>query len=202
MRSISFLILSVFIFSFEVRAQEKTDSSLRNKNIRWEVGAEYLTPTRYRDRIQTTSANVYYWKKHLKKAAVLIHTGITATYAWGQTRVHAERNDTIFISRQKTSAFGAGPSLQIEFVPIVIGRFSVTAEAIASAILYSNHFPYGGDIYNFMIRTGPSLCYRFNKNYFVKGGYRWMHVSNGKGNGPQNPFYEAWGINLSLVIVR
>jgi hypothetical protein len=146
------------------------------------------------------NADAFYWKKRFKNISILIHTGITATYAYGQTRTYRKENDTLFVTRHNTSAFGAGPSLQINYAPIVIGKFSVTAEAGFGVLLYSNRFPYGGDIYNFMIRTGPSLLYRIKENTYLKIGYRWMHVSNGQGNGPHNPFYEAWGGNLSLVI--
>lgn len=196
-----------FVFSFSgMYAQEilKQDTTRFNKsNSSFEAGGEYLTPTRFSDKIQTTSLYAFFWKRHLKNISVKINSGITTTYAWGYTTLQKRISESEIQSvNYKTSAFGLGPAFQVEYAPIIIKRFSVVVEASSGIILYSRRFPYGGDIYNFMFRTGPSITYKIKSNYFFKMGYRWMHVSNGKGSGPQNPYYEAQGLNISFIIVK
>ncbi|HEY4800370.1 MAG TPA: hypothetical protein VII99_14920, partial [Bacteroidia bacterium] len=142
----------------------------------------------------------FFWKRYFKKTPVLINVGMTCTYAWGLSRQWYPISDSILKpADHKTSAFGLGPALQIECVMIKVKRFSLVAEASGGFILYDKHFPYGGDVYNIMFRAGPSVIFKMNCNYSFKTGYRWMHVSNGKGYGNQNPYYEAQGVNFSVI---
>ena len=167
------------------------------------TGADYLSPTRFSNKITTVSTHFFFWKKRFKKISVHIKGGITCTYAWGYSRQWYKVADSVWQAFDyETSAFGAGPVLQIEHVVITTGRFSLLAEASAGCILYNTRFPYGGDVYNFMLRTGPSLRYRINASYSVTAGYRWMHVSNGQGIGNHNPYYEAQGLNIGIAITR
>jgi len=200
-------ILSLFLFgSNQVFSQKErtpdTTCSQKPSKSKFGIGAEYLAPTKYNDKIQTVSMHAVFWKQYFKNISILINPGITTTYAWGYTADLTLNAGAGGETNHKTSAFGIGPVLQLDYAPIHIKRFSVVIEASGGFILYSNRFPYGGDIYNFMFRAGPSIAYKIAPNYFVKTGYLWMHVSNGKGMGPQNPYYEAHGITLSLVIVK
>jgi hypothetical protein len=197
----------LFIFGF-VRGYSqkvlKADTTIFNKiyKSKIEFSGEYLTPTHFSDKIQTISFHSFFWKPHFKNISLKINIGLSGTYAWGYTSYYKLRLDTVFETDHKTSAFGVGPALQIDYSPIKIKKISINIEASGGLILYSNRFPYGGDIYNFMFRTGPSIAYKINTNYILKIGYRWMHVSNGKGYGKQNPFYEAQGINLGFIIIK
>lgn len=204
-------LIKVFIFILFIFDSNKifpqaiipdTIACQNNCRSKFEFGGEYLMPTRFSDKIQTISIHSFFWKQYFKDISLMINVGITTTYAWGYTSYYRIRSDTAFKTDHKTSAFGMGPALQIDYAPIKIKNFSVVVEASGGFILYSNHFPYGGDVYNFMFRAGPSLTYKINKSCFIKTGYRWMHVSNGKGYGKQNPFYEAQGINLGIIVVR
>jgi lipid A 3-O-deacylase len=186
------------------QTDQKTDTVIFNDRYKYtvEIGAEYLVPTHFSDKINTVSMHSYFWKQYFKNIYLKINVGLTSTYAWGYTTQYKVKSDTLFITHYKTSGFGMGPAVQIDFAPIKIKRFSMVVEASGSFVLYTNHFPYGGDIYNFMFRAGPSLLYKINKECMFKIGYRWMHVSNGQGRGDQNPFYEAQGINVGMVIVK
>lgn len=167
------------------------------------AGIDYLVPTRYSNPINTVSLHAFFWKRQLKNISILLHTGITTSYAWGYSRqLYRISPDTLLAIDHKTSAFGAGPLIQIENVIIKARHFSVLLEASGAFLLYNKVFPYGGDIYNFMTRTGPSFAYKINSRCFLKIGYRWMHVSNGKGHGNQNPFYEAQGVNVGILLIR
>lgn len=182
----------------------KVDTTIFHKiyESKIEFSGESLIPTHFSDKIQTVSFHSFFWKPYLKNISLKINMGLSSTYAWGYTSYYKIKSDTIFKTDHKTSAFGVGPALQIDYSPIKIKNISVNVEASGGLILYSNRFPYGGDIYNFMFRAGPSIEYKINHHYVFKIGYRWMHVSNGKGVGKQNPFYEAQGINLGFIIIK
>lgn len=199
----SLLILFILNYTQTIAKQNRradTTCFTEAYSSKFEAGTEYLTPTVFGNNIKTISIHGFFWKHYFKKTPVLINIGLTCTYAWGFSRQWYPISDSILKPVDyKTSAFGIGPSLQIECVMVKIKRFSLVAEASGGFILYDKHFPYGGDAYNIMFRTGPSVTYKINHHYLFKIGYRWMHVSNGKGYGNQNPFYEAQGVNLSFI---
>ena len=87
----------------------------------------------------------------------------------------------------------------MRYQPFVYRGFSISPDFSGGLIFYSDKFPHGGDIYNFMWRMGGAVHYRFNKKYAINLNVKWMHVSNGQGLGPQNPSYEAWGIGFGFV---
>jgi hypothetical protein len=206
-KTVPLLVIIFLLFDFvtvysqkEVNSDTTVFSEKYKRKI--ELSAEYLVPTHFSDKIQTVSIHAYFWKQYFKDIYLKVNVGLTSTYAWGYTSRYKLRSDTLFVSNYKTTGLGLGPSLQIDFAPFKIKRFSLVVEASGGFILYTNRFPYGGDIYNFMFRTGPSITYEINKNCFFKTGYRWMHVSNGQGRGTQNPFYEAQGINVGFIFVK
>lgn len=206
--SFAMFICGLFISSFnKAVAQEKlrSDSSYfyNAYHSKFEIGGEYLAPTRFTNKIQTVSINVFYWKKYFKSTSVMLSAGVTGTYAWGYSAQFEPLLDTtIRITTYKNTAFGIGPVLQVDPTIVRIKRFSLIAEANGAMIFYNKRFPYGGDRYNFMFRAGPSITYKMNKNCSLKIGYRWMHVSNGQGYGNQNPFYEAQGFNISFLMFK
>lgn len=201
-----FCAFLIMILSDNVIAQSEMapcPESDRSFISRIETGVEYLRPTRFSNKIETTSLNAFFWKEYFKKISVMVSAGLTANYSWGHIRHLDFLSDSVVqVSQFKTSAFGIGPALQTEYAPITIKRFSLLLEVNGAFLLYDKRFPHGGERYNFMFRAGPSVSYRLSDLSFLKIGYRWAHVSNGKGYGRQNPFYEAHGINLSFVIVK
>lgn len=195
----------VFITNFSnLHAQQccETDPFLQYNSLLG-TGADYLVPTRLSNKIKTISAHTVVWKRYFKDISILMKAGITTTYAWGYSRQWYPISDFVWYAIDyKTSAYGAGPFLQIEHTIIKTKNISLLGEGSAGCILYDKRFPYGGDIYNFMLRTGPSIAYKINSNSFIKVGYRWMHVSNGQGSGNHNPFYEAQGINVGFFLIK
>lgn len=189
---------------FQAQSLLLGDSSIFHKAYRskFEMGAEYLVPTRFSNPIKTVSVNAFFWKKHFDKISVLVSAGLTGTYAWGyNAQVKAISDSLSELIYYKTSAFGLGPIIQVDPTFVRIKRFALMGEASFGVILYNHHFPYGGDIYNVMFRAGPSVTYQINNKYFLKMGYRWMHISNGQGYSNHNPFYEAQGVNISFIKV-
>lgn len=202
-----FLFYFILLNSGIVVSQEKTPGdSIRlchDYLSKMEVGAEYLTPTRYVNQIKTISLHGFFWKKRFENISIKISTGFICTYAWGTSRHFKELGDSvILVTSHKTSAFGAGPVFQVDPTIMKFKRFSVIAEANLGVILYSNRFPYGGDVYNFIFKAGPSLDYKISEHSSFRVGYRWMHISNGQGNGNHNPFYEGYGLNVSFLTFR
>lgn len=207
-RTITFLIFYCVLFFLlftKTLAQEfqKKDSTFccNTYHSKLEIGGDYLIPTRYSNEIQTLSIHGFYWKKKFKSSSILISAGITVSYAWGySTQWEPVSDSTVKTIDYKTSAVGIGPVFQIDPTIIKIKKFKLNVEASGGVILYNRRFPYGGDIYNFMFRAGPSVIYKLNNNNSIKIGYRWMHVSNGQGMGNHNPFYEAQGVSVSFII--
>ena len=163
---------------------------------RLDVGPEYLAPYDAGRQIRTASVNAYICAQFFKKVHLSVGVGITAGYAWGNIIQWDKnfQNDTL-----QTAAFGIGPGLLIRFEPLIVGRFSLSLDINEALMLYTAHFPAGGDIYNFTHRLGGAICYRVTKRDKISLGGRWMHVSNGQGLNQHNPYYPAAGANISLI---
>lgn len=198
---ITFIVTLHFIYlPINGYTQTKSDSLgvKKEKNIRlkFETGTEYLTPTKRDRRIQTISQNVYLGVEFFKKIHFSVYVGITLTYAWGYILQWDEHFNDV---RHNNSAAGAGPVFLLRLEPLIYHRVSLSGDFSGGIIFYSGSFPYGGDIYNFMLRAGGSVKYRFNRKLAVSLDGKWMHVSNAQGLNPHNPSYEGAGISLGLV---
>ncbi|MDF2450507.1 MAG: hypothetical protein K0S26_11 [Bacteroidota bacterium] len=197
------LIVDYGIISGQVKLNNDSSAFCNGYLSKFEIGAEYLAPTRFSNRIQTISVHGFFWKKRFENISIKMSTGFICTYAWGTSRQFEELGDSLLlVTNHETSAFGAGPVFQVDPTIMKFKRFSVIAEANGGIILYNKRFPYGGDVYNFIFRAGPSVAYKLNSAYSLRVGYRWMHVSNGQGNGNHNPFYEGYGLNVSFLTFR
>lgn len=146
--------------------------------------------------IQTISSHFLAGAEFFKKTPFTVYVGITTTYAWG-TIVQFDNN--LKEVEYENNAFGIGPLFLLRFEPFVYKDFSVAPELTGGLIFYTNRFPYGGDIYNFMWRMGLTATYRITQKFAVLANVKWMHVSNGQGLGPQNPSYEAWGPGMGFM---
>ncbi len=163
-----------------------------------EIGPEFIWPSSNYQTIHTTSLNALFWTNYFKKAKLNIDVGLTATYAWGTSLdwYTSTNNNLVYI---KTAAFGAGPVLKFSQNIFEMNRFSVSGTASAGAIFYGKNFPPGGDLYNFMLRAGVDFGYKMNENITLKLCTKWMHVSNGQGSGPHNPYYEGYGLGVTIT---
>lgn len=195
----SLYLLIAFLIMFASDAKAGTSAqkdSMRAIRFKLEIGAEYMAPYHPSRQIQTITADVLLGIQFFRKVRLSLYAGVTTTYAWGNL-IQWDRNfkDVIY----PNAAFGAGPAFLIRAEPVISKHVSLSADIHGGLILYSSRFPYGGDIYNFMWRLGPSVIYRITDQYSLTIGLRWMHVSNGQGLGPQNPSYESFGANVHFI---
>lgn len=157
---------------------------------RAEIALEHLWPTDDAREIQTTSLNAWIGRELFHQSWLAWRAGLTVTYATGNIVQLGNQYKPI---RYENSAAGVGPVVALRLQTPELARFVVGIEGSGGIILYTRHFPAGGDIYNFMWRAGPSLEFRVADLWWLGAGYRVMHVSNGQGLGPQNPSYPAQG---------
>jgi len=122
--------------------------------------------------------------------------GITATSATGYI---VQFDEHLHDTQLESNAVGIGPTAVLRLQTPELARWVLSFEGSGAFILYSRHFPAGGDVYNFMWRAGPSLSYRFDDTWSAGAGARVMHVSNGQGLTPKNPSYAALGVTLWLA---
>ena len=163
---------------------------------RIDINAEYMAPYLASRQIRTVFVNVYPCVQMFNKVHLTLGAGVSACYAWGNIIQYGSNFQDVTL---QTAAFGIGPGFLIRFEPLLVGRFSLSLDIDEALLLYTAHFPAGGDIYNFVHRLGGALCYRVGRRDKIAIGGRWMHVSNGQGLNQHNPYYPAAGANLSFI---
>ncbi len=163
---------------------------------RMDVGLEYMAPYDASRLIRTACFNAYPSLQMFDRVHLSVGVGITATYAWGNITQSGKNFQDVTL---QTAAFGIGPGILIRFEPLIVGRFSLSLDVNEALILYTAHFPAGGDIYDFMSKLGGAICYRVSKHDKIAIGGRWMHVSNGQGLTLHNPSYPSAGGSVSLI---
>ena len=164
------------------------------------TGVEYLYPTEEDRQLRTTSVDLLYAVKTVDKARLSVSAGVTATRASGDITqwTGSLSEGTLTATTHESSASGLGPSALARFDLVKRKRVRLSADLSGGLLLYDQDFPAGGERYNFMWRVGPSLTYKLNSSYGIGVGYRWMHVSNGKGITAENPSYDAAGFQVQL----
>lgn len=191
------MIYSAGLYAGPPRQLTHRDSVfLSRMRLKMDAGVEYMAPYDASRLIRTVSVNVYPSVQFFQNVHLSVGVGITATYAWGNI-VQLGQNFAPYTLQ--TAAFGIGPGLLIRFEPLIVGRFSISLDVNEALILYTERFPAGGDVYNFMSRLGGSICYRATRRDKIALGGRWMHVSNGQGFNQHNPSYPAAGANISVI---
>ncbi len=158
-----------------------------------EAGAEHLWPTHAARNISTTTLNVLLGRAAFDWCCLVWRAGLSATVASGYILQYEEDFHEL---RFDDDAIGIGPTGVVRLQTPELAHFVLSFEGSVALILYDRHFPAGGDIYNFMLRAGPSLGYRIDDYWSVAAGARVMHVSNGQGLTPKNPSYEGRGLTL------
>ncbi len=177
-------------------ARAQTDQQKEKKN-KAEWGVEYYYPMRAVRDIETFSINALYGKEWDNNWRFSLLYGATTTTAWGRI-IQSERNRKDIVYENRVLGFGPIFSLKVE--PITYENFSLAPEFLGGIIFYSERFPVGGDIYNFMWRIGGSVNYTFPKSdYVLSLNFRRMHVSNGQRGPSKNPSYEALGYGITLI---
>jgi len=161
-----------------------------------EGGIEYLYPIHDNRQIHTISCNFLYGWERFDKHPFTFQFGLTATRAWGNI---IQLDSSFSEVKTDNKAIGIGPVFVVEYEPFVYKNFSVSPVFSGGIILYSNRFPHGGDIYNFMWRFGGAIHYGLKNKTKISLSGKWMHVSNGQGLSPKNPSYEGMGIEISIT---
>jgi lipid A 3-O-deacylase len=191
------LLVSMRLSAAPPREMSHRDSVfIKQMRLKLEAGFEYIVPYQASRQIKTVSINIYPGVQLFQKVHLSLHAGITATYAWGSIIQYGQNFQDV---SYQTAALGIGPGVLIRFEPLIAGRFSLSVDVAEKLLFYTEHFPAGGDIYNFMTSLGGSICYRITKREKVSFGGRWMHVSNGQGLTQHNPSYEGAGVNISVI---
>ncbi len=190
------LVLCFCFITLSSGAEDKDAQAAPNTRYRCQLSMEYMHPKDYDRQIQTYSVNAFFWTKYFRKILLNIDVGLTLTYAWGNLLFH-EDNPLKLITN--TSAAGIGAIVKLQLTVLKVGNFSIDGMVSEGPILYSNRFPYGGSIYNFMFRAGPDFKYRIDNRYTMVLGYRFLHVSNAQKTEHRNPSYEARGFNIGFV---
>ena len=163
--------------------------------LRGDFEVEYYLPTHAGRQIQSIFSNALFGAQLLRNILVL-ELGVTWTDDWGYIFQH----DGLGIDRRYDSrVFGAGPIFLVRCEPVHLRWFSLSLDLLGGLVVYSAHFPPGGDIYNFTWRLGGALLFRLSRRFTLSAGSRWMHASNGQGIGTQNPSYEGVGVFLGLT---
>jgi len=182
------LTILLFTFVFPQRTSTNVFSDI-------EISGEYFTPTKDNRQIETVSLNMLYGWERNRRIPYVFKVGVTLSYAWGEI---TQLNENLIVVTTPNDAFAAGPVFLTGIRLPITKRLSVLPYFSGGALLYSEDFPFGGDIYNFMWRMGGSFDWQLNKNDRLITSFLWMHVSNGQGLNPGNPSYEGVGIRVGF----
>lgn len=164
------------------------DSQLRTSV---ELGAEFLAPIHTNRDIETINFNLLYVWERWPEHPFTFGSGFTLSNARGKI---TQLNNNFEEINSATHETGLGPTFRLKYEPFVYRGFSPGMEFSGGILIYSDHFPPGGDSYNFMWRAGISVNYRsMDRQLYIAATWKWMHVSNGQGITDENPSYEAQG---------
>lgn len=188
-------VLVCLTLSSTSRADD-TPAHLASSQFEIEANAQYYVPLHDDRQIRSVFVDLLIGRKLVPIIGLSGYVGITSTHAWGSIVQYGERFQDV---RYSTSVVGFGPVFLLRMQPLRLGPVSLGLDAVGSLILYNHHFPPGGDIYNFSWRVGPSMKVQILDRLAGVAGFRWMHVSNGQGLGPQNPSYEGAGGSIDVV---
>jgi hypothetical protein len=184
--------------SVEESAQESASTRARHP-LTLGTTLSYFAPTKEERQIQTVFVDVLVGVNVWDLLGIDIYGGLTSTVAWGWiTQFDDQFNDVRF----DTQVGGIGPVFALRAEPLRplcfagCAGFSLALDASGALVLYSAHFPPGGDIYNLAWRVGGAIGYSVTPRWRIELGGRWMHVSNGQGIGAFNPSYEGVGVTL------
>lgn len=197
-------VVALILHPFFVLAAESEEVNDANRcEVPARIAIEYLYPTEDSRDITTVNLNAYFRIKTIETINLSILAGLTSTYATGDIiQLEGDLNEgTLRESKFENEAVGIGPGILLDLRLWHGSKFSLHLNGSGSIIFYNQDFPAGGDRYNFMWRSGPVLRYNIGNRRGIGLGYLWMHVSNGQGIGPNNPSYDAQGLNLQYSVV-
>lgn len=165
-----------------------------------EVGVDRLAPTKDDRPLDTLNLQAFLFEKRYAPLRLQLRVGATVTRVTGHI-VQLEgsfEEGTLREVRLDSPAWGLGPVAEARFDVWHAGPLELAIDVSTGVMLYDRSFPAGGEHYNGMFQAGPTVRYALGNDYDLSIGYRWMHVSNGRGLGPRNPAYEAKGFALRI----
>jgi len=166
-----------------------------------EAQVDSLDPTKMDRRLKTINVHALLAEDRFHALPLAIRFGVTLSRATGFiTQLEGDFNrGTVHGQTSASSAWGIGPVVQQRLQVLRWSGFTLRADLGEGALWYNHDFPHGGRRYNFMLQAGPTIGYAPRRDCLrVSIGYRWMHVSNASGLGPQNPSYSGAGAVLGL----
>lgn len=155
-------------------------------------GIDRLAPLHADRQIHTSSLQWRGREKSLVDGRVSLRLGATLSRATGHITQPGAAGPVL----SDSPAWGLGPAVEGRLAVLEHAGWRLGLEGSAAVLLYDRRFPAGGDRYNGMFQFGATLGHRLPGGGQIEAGWRWMHVSNGQGLGPQNPSYEARGLSL------
>jgi hypothetical protein len=166
-----------------------------------EIQVESLDPTKADRRLETINVHALVGEVRFDPMPLAVPFGVTLSRVTGFiTQLEGDFNrGTLHEQTSESSAWGIGPVAQQRVKVLRWSVFTLRTDFGEGALWYNRDFPRGGRRYNFMLQAGPTIGYAPATGCLQASiGYRWMHVSNGSGLGPQNPSYSAAGVMLGL----
>ena len=165
-----------------------------------EIQVDSLHPTKGDRRLETIDVHMLLGEKRFDFLPLAMRFGVTLSRVTGFiTQLEGDFNrGTLHEQTIESSAWGFGPVAQQRLRLLRWEAFTLRADLGEGLLWYNHDFPSGGRQYNFMLQAGPTIDYLAGGCLRLSIGYRWMHVSNGSGLGPQNPSYGAAGAILGL----
>jgi lipid A 3-O-deacylase len=163
-----------------------------------EFGVDRLAPTKADRDLDTTDVHLYLRQKQYDPLRLQLRLGATLSRVTGSiTQLTGSLEEgTLREETLSSPAWGIGPSAEARFALLRGAPASLDLDFSAAVLLYDRDFPAGGKRYNGMFQIGPSLTFALGSGAAFSLGYRWMHVSNGRDLGLDNPAYDARGVTL------
>jgi hypothetical protein len=153
-----------------------------------EFGLDRFEPLHADRQIHLTNAHAVLREKQTAGGALSLRLGLVAQHARGEI---TQLTDTL--AQQTLDSPGTGLGLSAEARLRLWGGLHL--DASAAPMLYDRRFPAGGTHYNGMFQAGPSFSWPMGTGRWTIGA-RWLHISNGRGLGPDNPSTEGRGLVL------
>lgn len=153
-----------------------------------EFGLDHFEPLHANRQIDLVNASAYLREKRFEGWPLTLRLGVVAQHARGEI---TQLSDTL--SQQTLDSPGHGLGVSAE-ARLRVWK-GLHLDASATPMLYDRRFPAGGTYYNGMFQAGPSFSWEMGAGRWTLGA-RWLHISNGRGLGPDNPSTEGRGLVL------
>ena len=153
-----------------------------------DFGLDRFEPLHANRQLHLTNAHAYLRERRFENWPLTLRLGLVAQHARGEI---TQLTDSL--SEQTLDSPGHGLGVSAEARLRVWGGFHL--DASAAPMLYDRRFPAGGTHYNGMFQAGPSFSWPMGSGQWTLGA-RWLHISNGRGLGPDNPSTEGRGLVL------